>query len=177
MKILQVEFLKSNRCSELITGTRSQQQIFSKNLKLFDAGKLEQKFNRRTKERQFLVVENRLINYVNTRAERHKQDKCGVLWLYLREKCNLWARTLRVEGWKKCSDGWLDKTLKRHGLVYTKLHGEANNLTDEEVLAMIAPFRIELKYQIEELGCRSIKSDYISSFNRQPSIQTFFTEK
>ena len=50
------------------------------------------------------------------------------------------------------SDGWLNKTLERHGYKYIKLHGEANDMTDDERESVMVPWRKKLYDMCEELG-------------------------
>ena len=60
-----------------------------------------------------------------------------------------WAEVLGVEDFK-ASDGWLNKTLKHHNMQRIRLHGEADDLSDEEVKAAMDPFRAELQVLAED---------------------------
>ena len=90
------------------------------------------------------------MQYLELREERYKGDKLGTLsCLLLTEKSMQWAQDLGLHDFK-CSAGWLQNTLKLHGIGRINLHGEADDLSDEEVVATMAPWRKELLELIEE---------------------------
>ena len=105
----------------------------------------------REKNRAFVDVELKLCAYLRIRSERYKTDKCGVSWLLLMEKCKKWADQLGHNNFS-ASDGWLNATMKRHGFTRINLHGEADDMADDEREAVMVPFRKELKDLCEELG-------------------------
>jgi hypothetical protein len=131
-------FLRSSKSSEGFTGTVSEQQIFGRKLKEFDNESLKPLALLRSCKRKFTVVEDKLIEYLALRAKAYKRDKCGTSWLTMKHKCLQWASmddstTLDF----KASDGWLAKTLKRHDIIGINLHGEANDLTDDQREALM----------------------------------------
>jgi len=44
----------------------------------------------------------------------------------------------------KASDGFIEKVLRRNNLIGVSLHGEGNDISDEEAEALMRPFRVEL---------------------------------
>ena len=81
--------------------------------------------------------------------ERYKRDKCGVSWSLLRAKALFWAENMGLEAFK-ASSGWVDKTLKRHGIERINLHGEAMDMTEDERIRVMAPWKKELEELIED---------------------------
>ena len=64
------------------------------------------------------------MQYLKLREERYKRDKLGTSWLLLTEKCMQLAQDLGQHDFK-CSAGWLQNTMKLHGIGRINLHGEA----------------------------------------------------
>ena len=62
-------------------------QSFGRMLKKYREGKLKNCNNKRIKTRKFEVIESKLVEYLRLCKVRYKQDKLGVPWLMLREKC------------------------------------------------------------------------------------------
>ena len=151
VKLSQAQFLKSSLSGPLIQGTRSEQCSFSANLKKYKIGELKNVEMKRVRTRQFAAVEEILVQYLKLRELNYKRDKLGISWLLMIEKCLKWAKDLGVEDFK-ASDGWLNNTLKHHNVQRIRLHGEADDLTDEEVKAALDPLRVELHELAEEKG-------------------------
>ena len=149
----QASFLASNKCSENLTASLSHRQTFSRNLKKYRDGKLKASTNQRQRVMKYSKVEERLIQYLALRSERYKRDKCGLSWFYLKEKCVEWEKLENPNSKWKCSDGWLEKAMRRNDYVKVKLHGEAASMTDEEVEAVMNPFRKELSDLIDKHEC------------------------
>ena len=144
--ISQGQFLKSSLSGPLMQGSRSEQCSFSTNLKKFKKfkkGELKNVEMKRVWARQFAAVEKILMQYLKLCELNYKRDKLGISWLLMIEKCLKWAKNLGVEGFRG-SDVWLNNTLKYHNMQRIHLHGEADDLSDEEVKAAMDPFRAEL---------------------------------
>lgn len=151
-KMAQAEFLRSSRSDAIFTGARSQKSSFSRWLKHYDEGKLQDSDMMREKKREFIDVELKLCAYLRARAEQYQTDKCGVSWLLLQEKCKIWGDELGHAGKFSVSNGWLNDTMKRYGFTQVNLHGEANDMTDDERETVMVPFRKKLQDLCEELG-------------------------
>jgi hypothetical protein len=149
VKLSQAQFLKSTLSGPLFQGTRSEQCSFSANLKKYNKGELKNVEKKRIRVRHFAAVEVKLVEYLKLRELKYKQDKLGISWLLMIEKCKKWAEDLGVQDFK-ASNGWLNNTLKFHGIERIRLHGEADDLSDQEVSALMVPFRDELKVLAEE---------------------------
>ena len=149
MKMSQADFLKSKQSNPKLTGTRSLQGSFSQMLKKFRMGELQNSTNKRTKKRKFVRLEEMLTDYVNVRRQRFEKNKCGISWSVLREKCLEWGDQLGVENFK-ASAGWINATLRRYGLEHIKLHGEGDEMGEDEYLKIIGPWVVQLQEMIEE---------------------------
>ena len=149
VKMGQSAFLRSSLSGNVLTGTRSEQGSFGKKLKMFQSGLLKNTNAKRIRKRSYEAIEEKLVNYLKLREERYKRDKLGTSVLLLQEKCMQWARDLELHDFK-CSKGWLYNTLNTHGIERINLHGEADDLSDEEVAAVMGPWRNELRELMEE---------------------------
>ena len=147
----QAEFLRSSKSDTMFTGSKTQRSSFARWLKQYDDGKLKDNDMMREKKRSYVDVELKLCTYLRIRAEQCKRDKCGVSWLLLKEKCKKWSVEFGHATFA-CSDGWLNKTMERHGFKQVNLHGEANDMTDDECAVLMVPWRKELQDLCEELG-------------------------
>ena len=78
---------------------------------------------------------------------------CYIMGYYEREVYE-WVEDSKITGLKG-SDGWLNVILTRHGLKRMNLHGEADDLKDEEIVRVIFTCRDELQELIEEKHIRS----------------------
>ena len=150
VKQSQAQFLKSNLSGPLTQGSRSEQCSFSANLKKHKKGELKNVEMKRVRKRQFAAVEETLAQYLKLRELNYKRDKLGISWLLMIEKCLKWAEDLGIEDFKG-SNG-LNNTLKYHNMTRIRLHGEADDLLDEEVKAAMNPFRDEFQALAEKKG-------------------------
>ena len=92
LKMSKTSFLKSSMTSQKFSGSKSQQQSFGRYLKRYDNDpdwKPVKKF--KFHKRPFAPIEEKLIAYLTTRAQRYKRDKLGVSWNWMKLKCNEWA--------------------------------------------------------------------------------------
>ena len=91
------------------------------------------------------------MQYLKLHELNYKRDKLGTSWLLMTEKCLQWAKDLGVKDFCASADGWLNNTLRYHNMQRICLHGEADDLTDEEVKRVaMNPFRAELQVLVEE---------------------------
>ena len=138
----QAMFLKSSISGDLFSGTQSERQIFSRRLKEFDKGKFKDK-NLNVKKLAavgFPEVESKLVRYLELRERNYQRDKLGVDWNYLKNKAFEFADALGVEDFK-ASDGWLSNVLKRSNKHGIKLHGEAGEMSPEEIVTIIEDWK------------------------------------
>ena len=135
-------FLKSSISGDMFTGSVSEQVSFSKRLKEYDKGKFEDK-NLNVKKLQpvrFPDVERKLVRYLDLREHNYQQDKLGVDWLYLKNLASEFAEQLGEENFK-ASDGWLQNVLRRSNKQGIKLHGEAGEMSAEEIATTIEDWK------------------------------------
>ena len=77
-----------------------------------------------------MEIEKKLIQYLDLRAHKYYQDKCGVRWIFMEHKCLNFAEGLGLNDLKS-SPCYISATLKRNKKVGINLYGEANDMTDE----------------------------------------------
>ena len=130
----QKAFLQSPISGEFFSGTQSELVSFGKRIKEHDSGKyLGKQLNvKRIKRVFFPEVEAKLVRYIEIRERKFEQDKIGVGWHYLKDQANRFAAQLKVANWKGCSDGWLQKVLRRSNKTSINLHGEKDEMSVEE---------------------------------------------
>ena len=125
------EFLRSADSGSNFSGTNSEVVSFSRHFKRYKSGHLQPSESIRIKTSSFPDVESKLIAYIELRARYYKRDKYGVSHSLLKEKAKKFAEDLNIKDFN-ASNGWLHRTLKRHGKIGIALHGEADDISIEE---------------------------------------------
>eukprot|EP00968_Pinguiococcus_pyrenoidosus_P014369 scaffold1307_cov200-Pinguiococcus_pyrenoidosus.AAC.58 len=144
----QRAFLRSaDSCDDL--GESDHVTLFRK-LKLYDSGKLKPGDQRKkARKPDFPLIEEKVIRYAQLRKKLYAKDKCGLSWQLLKAKAVSFADALGVESFK-ASNGWLNRVLKRAGLISIALHGEAMGMSEEDRLEKINAWKVELHQLLEE---------------------------
>jgi hypothetical protein len=92
---------------------------------------------KRTQESKFKAVEDKLVHYICLHQSLVCQcDKCGLSWIILQKKLVHWAAPLEEDEVYKnfeASPGFISRVLRDHDLIGVSLHGEANDMDDEEI--------------------------------------------
>ena len=147
----QTSFLKSAVSGDKFDGSRSQQGTFSQKLKQHAKGKLRPSQMKRIRMGKFEDVEKKLVHYMELRAAKYTQDKCGLGWHMLTVKSLEFAKSCGYTDEEfKGSAGWIARVLVRNGKVGINLHGEAMDMDDDEREAMMAEWRVKFFALIEE---------------------------
>jgi hypothetical protein len=141
-KVKQKVYLATQKICDQIKDTPSNLNSFSRCLKKYRAKELEDSDAKRVRERKFQVIEDRLIAYVDLRARLYAKDKCGTNWMILEQKCKLWASQEGLVDFK-ASAGWISGALRRNSKIGITLHGEANDLPEEERVQLMGAWRTE----------------------------------
>ena len=132
IKISKAAFLRTSSVPKCLnTSTKSQQSSFGKMYKKYLAKELKPDKVKRNRKRKFAAIEQLLWDYVEGRSKKYVKDKCGLSWLFMREKCLKWAKDLGIEGFK-ASPQWISKTLKRGNFTRVNLHGEGEEMLQED---------------------------------------------
>ena len=84
-----------------------------------------------------------LIQYLDLRAKRYQRDKCSVSWSTLTAKSLDYAKKTgeAADTLFQASPGWIKNVLDRNDMVGIKLHGEANDMDDEECAKLMAVWK------------------------------------
>ena len=101
----------------------------------------------RDRQGKFTSVENGLVEYIKLRNQYYKHDKLGLSWCYLKHKAvEIGKKVLTGELAKdfSASDGWVQNVLNRNNLCGVKLHGEGNEVNEEEAKIKMEDFRGKL---------------------------------
>jgi CheY-like chemotaxis protein len=123
---------------------------FSRALKKYRNGDLENVNETRVCSRQYDEVEKKVVQYVDLRERLFLKDKCGLAWIIIQDKALGYAKALGLDSGFKASPGWIANCLKRAGKVSISLHGEAMDLTDEEAADLMKPWRVKFHAAIEK---------------------------
>ena len=114
----QVAFLRSPVSGTEVSGTQSDQQVFSKRLKEFDAGTLQPSSAKRQKDPQFPEGEKKIVQYVKFRLQRHKREKLGITWAGLTQMAKEFAEQEPDQKYRNfsASSGWMQRLMRRNGI-------------------------------------------------------------
>jgi hypothetical protein len=145
-------FLKSNLSGEQFTGTKSQQVLFAKYLKKYENGELRPLTKKRVRQSKYVALEEKLVKYIRLRQSLYHRDKCGLSWVVLEKKLADWATIEEDEAYNdfKASPGFISRVLKDHNLIGVSLHGEANDMNDEEREGIMADWRVMFWKKLED---------------------------
>jgi DDE superfamily endonuclease/Tc5 transposase DNA-binding domain len=139
-KVKVLDFLRSADSGPNFFGTDSEKVGFSKKYKQYKEGKLQPYDSNRKKPSVYPNVEEKLVAYIDLRARYYKRDKCGLSWSLLKVKASKFADDLGIDSFK-ASDGWLTRTLKRHGKIGINLHGEADDMLPEQRIKIVEDWK------------------------------------
>ena len=149
--LTKASFLRSDASGSKFSGTQSEQQSFSKMMQKYENGTLSNLKVKRMRAGKYEDVENKFIEYLGLRAMHYKQDKCGMSWTHMQTKALEYALQLNyTKDEFKASHGWLSNTLKRHGKIGIRLHGEADEMSDENRLQIINEWKAKEFHPIIE---------------------------
>ena len=112
VKMSHTEFLRSDQTEQVFTNTISQRQAFGRWLKKYDDGSLQDSSAKREKIGKFTEIEDQLLSYLDSQAQAHRSDNCGITWVVMQEMCRKWAEERNIVDFK-CSTGWLNLTLNK----------------------------------------------------------------
>ena len=91
--------LKSE-ASGVIQYNKSCQNLFSKKLKAFNEGKLQETDVTRLRQRKYYALETKLIAYVDARSQMYQTDKCFISSIRLKSRIKQWAKNLGLQAFK-----------------------------------------------------------------------------
>jgi hypothetical protein len=83
---------------------------------------------KRIRTSPFDDVKEKLLQYIELRAQLYKRDKCGLSWALLREKALYYAEQL---GHDKAGDYFIASVLKKGNKKCIALHGEGMEMSEE----------------------------------------------
>jgi len=148
------EFLESEISGKEVTGTQSEQVTFGEMLKRHLAGTLESFGRKRNRKSPNPELEKKLLQNIELRSKSYETGHCGLSSLILEQRLKTWAQNEPSEKYRefKASQGFIQRVLKNNNIVHVKLHGEANDITEEEANRLIAPFMKELADLITEFS-------------------------
>jgi len=148
------KFLKSDLSGPDITGTPSEQQQFTRRMRLFREGKLpggptdasaDVKRNRKGK---YCHVEHKLQQFLQVKSELYKQERCGLSWNEIQAKAQHYIDLEKgkalangdmtaLKEYKdfKVSPGWITNFLRRNGVNKQLKHELEIKLNDLETKA------------------------------------------
>jgi len=150
IKMKRSSFLQSGHCAACFTGTKSEEQSLGRWLVKFDNGQLEASGVMRGRSRKYVEIEKKLIQYLDLRAQKYAQDKCGVRWIFIEKICLKFAEGLGLTDFK-ASPSWISATLKRNKKVGINLPGKANDMTNEEREVIMSAWRKDFQTKIVEV--------------------------
>ena len=97
-----------------------------------------------------MEIEKKLIQYLDLRAQKYFQDKCGVMWIFMQNKCLKFAELLRIIDFEY-SPTYISDTLRLNKKVGINFHGEANDMTGEERWVIVSVWSNDFYAKIMEV--------------------------
>ena len=116
-RMKQSTFLRSEHSGTKFTGTISEQQSFSRKLKMYDTGKLTPGSLKRQQKQKYEDIAQKLVKYLDLHEQKFREDKTGVSWVVLVSKSLHFAELLGYDigpaGIFKASPGWISEDCLR----------------------------------------------------------------
>ena len=104
----------------------------------------------RGRSRKYVDIEKEPIQYLDIRAHKLYQDKCGVGWMFMENKLLKFAEGLGINDFKS-SPICISDTIKRNKKFGINLHDKENDMTDEEREIVISAWSKYFHANIMEL--------------------------
>ena len=144
-------FLRSEASGPDIDAKKSSMTSFASYLKNFRKNDLQPKKAKRVHCSKHKEVEEKLVHYIDLRAKLFKMDGKGLSWQIMQAKCAEWAKDENDAKHKdfKASPGFICNVLNRNDIVGINLHGEGNEMSDDERCELIGTFKDEFHQVIE----------------------------
>ena len=150
VKLSQAEFCRSEKSGRKIDGNvESSRKAFGRYFKMYQNGDLMASNKVRQRKVKYPEIRNKLLAYLDARAQKYQRDKCGVSYHRLKQKCIHWAHQLGIKDFQ-ASDGWITAQIREANLVRVNLHGEGMEMTQEQIDAIINPWKEEFHKFLED---------------------------
>jgi hypothetical protein len=149
----QAKFLRSDVSGIDIDGrNKSSRNSFARYMLTYGKNELQPKDAKRLRDVKYHEIEEKLVQYIDLRSRLFKTDGKGLSWNIMVAMCEKWAQQEEDPKYKsfKASVGFISKALKRNHIVGVRLHGEGNELSDEERCVLITKFKDELHDLIDK---------------------------
>jgi hypothetical protein len=123
---------------------KSSRNSFARYMVTYGKNGLQPRDAKRLCDVKYHEIEKKLVQYVDLRSRLFKIDEKVLSWNIIAAKCEQWAQQAEDPKYKsfKASVGFISKALKRNDI--DGLHGEGNELSDEEGGDLITKFKDEL---------------------------------
>jgi hypothetical protein len=138
----QAKFLCSDVSGTDIDGrNKSSRNSFARYMVTYGKNGLQPRDAKRLCDVKYHEIEKKLVQYVDLRSRLFKIDGKVLSWNIIVAKCEQWAQQEEDPKYKsfKASVGFISKALKRNNI--DGLHGEGNELSDEEGGDLITKFK------------------------------------
>ena len=97
----------------------------------FDNGQLEASAAMQGCSRKYAEIEKKLIQYLDIRAQKYAQYKCGVTWIFIGNKLLKFGEVFGIKDFK-ASPICVSYTFKHNKKVVINLNSEKNDTIDEK---------------------------------------------
>jgi len=124
------------------------QNTFNRALKKFRDGLLQNDDAKRIRTSLFDDVKEKLLQYIELRAQLYKRDKCGLSWALLKEKALYYAEQLGHDNFR-AGDYFIASVLKKGNKKCIALHGEGMEMSEEDKVSKRASFTATLRSYME----------------------------
>ena len=104
-------FLESKASGDKFSGHLIEQQSFGRYLKKFENGELKPTNQKRSRQRRFKSIEEKMFEHLEFRVSAFKRARCGLSWAAVQKKCKEYADELGMNEFQ-ASPGWIADTLR-----------------------------------------------------------------
>jgi len=155
-KLSRAEFLRDPMSGPEVTGSISDQNVFLRKLRDYESGKLQPTCQKRYTPGQFPEVEQKVVNYVKRRLQRHQREKLGLTWAGLCQLAKDFAAELMPTHPKyqhfNASSGWMQNLLRRNGISNVNSPWAISNLkAAEEALVELQQFAKSCQLPMDDI--------------------------
>ena len=163
-------FLASEESGESVSCTGSERVSFGRYLKEFDSGTLKPVAAKRRRKSKFILLEQKLANYIRSRQQVFREDNVKMSWTFLRNKLLEWRDSMDDPAYANfaASPGFIAQVVYRNGLGSVNLE-DGSAPQDEDLRLNSDPEEVQTT---EEPVATDVQNSTVSMTEAEAAQQT-----